>query len=124
MVRYSYFCLMRATSMTTNANSFRYSVDYRSVRLDGQTYPATAAQAAILRVLHDAWKDGCPDVGDEHLREVAGTTSDRIRDVFRTGDLWGNVVIRGGTAGTRRLAIAPKLHHFQPTAQESPDRDN
>jgi hypothetical protein len=85
--------------------SFQHSPDYRSVRLEGHTYAATRSQAAVVAVLHRAWLDGVPDVGDEYLRKVADTTSDRLRDVFRAGDLWGNVIVAGSTRGTRRLAI-------------------
>jgi hypothetical protein len=91
--------------MASKNNSFHHSPDYRSVRLGHRTYAATKAQAVVVQVLHRAWLDGCPDVGDEYLRKAAGTTSDRLRDVFRAGDLWGNVIVAGSTRGTRRLAI-------------------
>jgi hypothetical protein len=92
-------------------DAFRHSPDYRSVRLHGDTYAATKAQAAVVRALHAAWQDGCPDVGDDYLRKAADITSDRLRDLFRGSDLWGNVIVAGSTRGTRRLAICAHERH-------------
>jgi hypothetical protein len=82
-----------------------HSFDYRSVSWDGRTYRLTAMQAAVVRMLWEAWEAGAPDVGQATLMEAADSCGDRLRDVFRRSAAWGELVIAGETKGTCRLAV-------------------
>jgi hypothetical protein len=80
-----------------------HSPDYRSVSWDGRTYRLTAMQAAVVRMLWEAWEAGTPDVGQHTLLEAADSCADRLRDVFRHCQAWGTLVVPGGSKGTFRL---------------------
>ncbi len=77
--------------------------DFRSVRWYGTEYSFTGNQAKIVSVLWAAWKQGTPDVGDEHLMVHADAKTSRIVDIFRDCDAWGRMIVQGARKGTRRL---------------------
>jgi hypothetical protein len=80
-----------------------HSPDYRSVVWDGRNYRLTPLQAAVVKVLWEAWELGSPDVGGATLLEAADSCADRLRDVFRRSVAWGELVVPGATKGTYRL---------------------
>jgi hypothetical protein len=82
----------------------RHSADYRSVHWFGCDYTFTPTQAAVIRQLWEAWEDGTPGVGQETLLEGAGSTGDRLRDVFRGSPAWGTLVV---PLGKGLFALAP-----------------
>jgi hypothetical protein len=83
----------------------RHSPDYRSVHWFGCDYTFTPTQAAVIRQLWEAWEDGTPGVGQETLLEGAGSTGDRLRDVFRGSPAWGTLVV---ALGKGLFALAPQ----------------
>jgi hypothetical protein len=82
----------------------RHSSDFRSVRWFGADYTFTPTQAAVVRQLWEAWEDGTPALGQETLLEGAGSTGDRLRDVFRGSPAWGTLVV---PLGKGLFALAP-----------------
>jgi hypothetical protein len=82
----------------------RHSADYRSVHWFGADYTFTPTQAAVIRQLWEAWEDGTPGLGQETLLEGAGSTGDRLRDVFRGSPAWGTLVV---PLGKGLFALAP-----------------
>jgi hypothetical protein len=82
----------------------RHSADFRSVHWFGADYTFTPTQAAVVRQLWEAWEDGTPGLGQETLLEGAGSTGDRLRDVFRGSPAWGTLVV---PLGKGLFALAP-----------------
>jgi len=86
----------------------KHTPDYRSVNWRGEDLSFTPDQAIIIKALHEAYKNGTPDVGQRHLFKQADRQSDRLRDLFRSKhakDIWGRFVIPGKTRGTYRLNL-------------------
>ncbi len=83
----------------------RHSPDFRSVVWFGDEYSFTGNQAACVKVLWEAWKNGTPDVSDATLLEAAGIETKRLDHVFKQGrhPAWGVVIVAGATKGTHRL---------------------
>jgi hypothetical protein len=83
--------------------AFGHSPDFRSLRWRRREYPFTERQAPVVKLLWDAWEDGAPDVGTATLLTAAGTTGDRLRDVFQDNEAWGTIIVPGTSRGTYRL---------------------
>jgi hypothetical protein len=81
-----------------------HSPDFRSYVWGQERYSFTPNQAAMVRVLQEAHDAGAPDVGHDTLLEAAGSEGGRVREVFRGHPAWGNLIVRGDTKGTLRLA--------------------
>lgn len=97
----------------------RHSPDYRSVVWYGRAYAFTATQAAIVSLLWEAWAQGTPDVGVEHLLLAAGADTKRLTHLFR-GHPARNVMIGPGvTKGTVRL-VAPDCPRGAPGGAQAP----
>lgn len=84
----------------------RYSTDFRSVRWFRETYSFTASQAPVVELLYKNWKAGTPDVGDETLLSAVDPEAPpaRLSTLFRKHPAWGNMIVAGGSKGSRRLA--------------------
>jgi hypothetical protein len=82
----------------------RHCKDFRFVHWFGTDYTFTPTQAAVVRQLWEAWEDGTPGLGQETLLEGAGSTGDRLRDVFRGSPAWGTLVV---PLGKGLFALAP-----------------
>ncbi len=82
----------------------RHSPDFRSVHWYGVDYTFTSSQAAVVKVLWDAWENGTPDVSTSYLMESADLLSNRLVDTFRNNSAWGTLVVDGATKGSKRLA--------------------
>lgn len=80
-----------------------HSEDFRSIRWYGTPYSFTALQAAIIRILWEAWQKEAPEVGQGVLLETAGSTGSRVRDLFRAHPAWDDGMIGPGSRGTFRL---------------------
>ena len=86
-----------------------HSIDFRSARWSGTPYSFTASQATVVRVLHENWDAGTPDVGDETLLDAVDPEAPpaRLSTLFRDHPAWGTMIVPGGTKGTRRLDDPP-----------------
>lgn len=74
----------------------RHGDDYRSVHWFGSDYLFNGTQAAVVKVLWEAWEDGEPVVGGETLLEAAAMDNSRIRDIFRGHPAWGTMIVPVG----------------------------
>ena len=83
--------------------SARHSQDYRSVHWFGTDYSFTPYQAACIKILWEAWRNGTPDVGVETILEKAGSESSRLVDVFKNNNAWQKMIVSGKTKGSYRL---------------------
>lgn len=83
-----------------------HSTDFRSVNWFGQSFSFTANQAPVVQLLYENWQAGTPDVGDETLLAAVDPEAPpaRIATLFRGHPAWGNMIVAGGSKGTRRLA--------------------
>ncbi len=81
----------------------RHSSDFRSVYWYGTDHNFTPTQAAIVRLLWEAWQAGAPDVSQETLLEQSGSESKRLRDVFRGHEAFGTMIAAGESRGSFRL---------------------
>jgi hypothetical protein len=86
----------------------RAGSDYRSVVLDEILYDFTPTQAAIIKQLWEASRNGTPAIGQETLVEEAGSAGELVRDIFRSGGrmhvCWGVALIQGPTKGSYQLS--------------------
>lgn len=81
----------------------RHSLDFCSVVWFGKSYlPFTPTQAAIVRILWDAWLNDTPDVRQDTLLSEANSDSGRVADVFKDHPAWG-AMIQSKHRGTFRL---------------------
>lgn len=81
----------------------RHSPDFRSVHWFGIHYPFTATQAAIVKLLWNAWENGTPDIGHETLLKESGSESKRLVDVFKGHKTYKQLIGQGKTKGSYRL---------------------
>jgi hypothetical protein len=85
---------------------FAHTSDYRSVTLRGATHSLTGRQAQVIQILHGAYENGTPDVGNASILEELGTPSDRLRDTFKSNmAAWKALIARGKRRGTHRLNL-------------------
>lgn len=78
----------------TARREFSHSDDYRTIGFRGNPYRLTPQQAAIIRVLDEARKQGTCEVGKKAIQEKA--QCGKLSDSFRTGDgpkLWKTLVV-------------------------------
>jgi len=83
-----------------------HSQDYRSVTLGGHTHSLTGQQAQVIQILHEACKNGTPEVGSALILEQLGTPNSRLRDTFKTNQsAWRALIVSGRRKGTLRLNL-------------------
>jgi hypothetical protein len=82
----------------------RHSQDFRSINWFGQRYSFSAGQAAVVRLLWQAWTNDTPEMGQDALLEGSGSESAKLSDVFKDHAAWGTLIVAGGSRGTYRLA--------------------
>lgn len=80
-----------------------HSPDFRSVHWHGEDFTFTEKQAAVVRALWEAWEDGSPEIGCNTLLQLAGSESERLRDVFQNNPNWTSLIVPGARRGTYRL---------------------
>jgi hypothetical protein len=85
----------------------RHSPDFATVNWFGVTEHFTPSQAAVVRLLWDAWENGTPAVRQAWLLEQAGSDSSKLSDVFKDNPSWGRTVVPGRQRGTFQLAAPP-----------------
>lgn len=93
-------------SNAPKSEEFKHSEDYRSVIVRGQNFTLTSRQAQVIQMLDESRRSGHPDVGNDYLLEMLGTTNSRLRDSFRKNPLaWKALVKTGTKKGTSRLNV-------------------
>jgi hypothetical protein len=83
-------------------DSARHSPDFRSVHWFGTDYTFTANQAACVKTLWQAWKNGTPGVGKETLLSDADARTERVDHIFRDNPAW-KTMICASAKGVYRL---------------------
>jgi hypothetical protein len=91
------------------AAAARHSIDFRSVCWHGREYSFTKNQAAVVRLLWEAWVNGTPEVGGDTLLVEAGCETRRLDHIFDAGKhpAWGTMISQGTRQGSYRLAPPP-----------------
>lgn len=82
----------------------KHSKDFRSVNWFGSSYTFTAAQAAAVKLLWEAWEEGVPELSQETLLEASGSEANKLADVFRDHPAWNSLIVAGSSRGAYRLA--------------------
>ena len=87
--------------------TFRHTPDYISVNLRGQQFTLSPRQAEVVQLLHEAYKNGTPDLHHEHIKaRLAMGKSAQVRGRFREDpDTWKCLIATGRKKGTLRLNI-------------------
>lgn len=80
----------------------RHGIDFAGVVWYGTHYSFTATQAAIVKLLWEAWETGVYDVRQEALLVEAGSDSSKLADLFRDHPAWGKIIV-SKTKGCYRL---------------------
>jgi hypothetical protein len=86
------------------SDTFSPSDDYRSLRFKRTNYVTTRYQAIMIRVLHEAYIAGYPDVGATKLLSAVGNETSDVRNTFKNSPLWNTLVV-GKRKGTYRLNL-------------------
>jgi hypothetical protein len=81
----------------------RHSPDFRSVNWFETSHSFTPTQAAIVKILWEAWENKTPDVGHSNLLATAGSESNRLVDVFKGHKTYKKLIGKGKTKGSFRL---------------------
>ena len=84
---------------------FRHSVDYRCVRTRDATHYFGALQAACIKLMHEAWLNGTPELSSCYLLSEIESESGSLGHLFQRNDAWKTLVIPGKTPGTYRLNL-------------------
>jgi hypothetical protein len=89
----------------------RRSVDCASVAWGNHLFVFSANQAAIVRILVDAWENGTPDILDGTLLTESDVRCERIADVFKerggkAHPAWTTMIV-STKKGTHRLQPPP-----------------
>ena len=83
----------------------KHSFDFRSVHWFGVDHSFTATQAAIVKELWEAWKNGTPDIGKAALLEKVDSQSKRLVDLFKGHETYKQLIGEGETKGSYRLIV-------------------
>jgi hypothetical protein len=83
--------------------------DYRSVCIRGERFSLTYKESLVIRLLHEHYLRGTPEVGFQRLAEEAtgGTefSHKSLRDIFRNAEAREKLICSGSTKGTFRLNL-------------------
>jgi hypothetical protein len=94
----------RAMSVKSSGDDLSHSGDYRSVTLRGENYSLTGTQAAVIKILHEAYENGTAELSGHYILEQLGTPNSRLRDTFKTNPkALKGLIMSGKTKGTYRL---------------------
>ncbi|MEM8833635.1 MAG: hypothetical protein AAGB32_03735 [Pseudomonadota bacterium] len=80
------------SAQVTKILTFKHTGDYRSVIANGEEYHFGDVQAAIIKLLHEAAKTPSPWVHSKTLLSKSGSTSSRMRDIFKSKDVWKQII--------------------------------
>jgi hypothetical protein len=96
---------LKALKRKKQEGTFKYSDDYRWVRIRGRDYRLTPMQAQVIQILHKAYLDSKPELGVDRILAEIDARSSRLRDIFRSRPgSWGNLV-KKTSRGVVRLNI-------------------
>ncbi|MFQ6026962.1 MAG: hypothetical protein ACE5Q6_05530 [Dehalococcoidia bacterium] len=84
---------------------FDCSKDYTWAVYRGKEYTFTPRQALVMGVLVRAWQSGSPVIIWSQVQVSLGLHGIRIRDIFKTCDAWGDLIVRASTRGAYRLDV-------------------
>ena len=62
-------------------------------------------QAEVIEILHEAWVNGTPEIGQAYVLTRIGSPIGRMRDLFKGHHAWGALIVPGIGKGTFRLNI-------------------
>jgi hypothetical protein len=94
------------THQHTMSSLLTHSEDYRTVNLRGETYALTSQQAQMIQILHEAHKNGKPDVSIALVLEQLEKESSRWQDTFKSNPIARKALIKAGIRkGTLRLNL-------------------
>lgn len=95
-------------------SGFRHSRDFKSVHWAGEIFTFTPRQAQAVQMLHEAWRNRTPGIGQDAILENLGSLGrdkfgsampQQLRDLFRRNPVWNALIVRGERRGTYRLAL-------------------
>jgi hypothetical protein len=96
---------------TPQTGEFIHSDDFRSIRWLGKEYSLTTGQAQVMQMLWEANCHGTSELSEAYILERLGSPASRLADTFRQrepqSELWGSLIVRGGTRGAVRLNLPP-----------------
>lgn len=96
----------QAIATSPKTDEFTHSPDYRSVTLRGQRFSLTSRQAQMIEVLHDAYKNGNPEVSQQFVLEELETANSRWQDTFKSNPAARKALVAvGKTRGNLRLNV-------------------
>jgi hypothetical protein len=103
---------------------FAHGPGFRSVHWFGTEHSFTTGQAACVRILWEAWENRTPEVSEQAILEVSGSSGDRLRDLFKEKGkgfhgAWKTMIVSGTTKGTFRL-VEPENSIPQQNPHASP----
>lgn len=100
------YCLRRVSLPVVQPQA-RHSPDYCSCHWYGTLYTFSPLQAAVVKILWEAWEQGTPDVRGDYLLENAGSDRDvkRMDSLFQDSPAW-NAMIQTVRKGAYRLVPA------------------
>lgn len=96
---------LRKPSKTSSlaGSNVRFSPDFRSVEVDGETHYFGDIQARILRSLHEASKTDHPWKSGKQLLHEAGSSSFNLSNTFKRKPVWKDVIESNGKGEYRLL---------------------
>ena len=79
---------------------FMHSDDYRTIACRSRVYYPTSQQAIVLRILHEHFEKGTPEISQHSilntLDEESETSVNRLKDYFRRDlDIWNDLIKKG-----------------------------
>ena len=87
----------------TVRDGFRYSGDYREVRVGDQRFDLTTNQARVVELLHQQYLKGASSLSQGHILENLEIGSQNLAQVFRGASAWNRLVVRAEGKGMYRL---------------------
>ena len=84
---------------------FTHTEDYRSVTIHGETYTLTSDQAAMVKILHEAYEKENPDLSIAYVMEGLEKKTSRWQDTFRSSPSAKRALIKSNRKGTLRLNL-------------------
>ena len=82
--------------MCSNRNGFSASPDYQNVCCNGSHFHLGPIQAQVVRVLHEAARDGDHWGIGKGILAAAGSKSLRMSDVFKSQKYWRELILSNG----------------------------
>jgi hypothetical protein len=90
---------------TSNDSVFRCSEDYGTVRYQGKDHILTPNQSSMMRVLHEAYLKGFPDVEKLRLLAAIENEESQVKDSWKGSPLWQTLIVSSARRGRYRLNL-------------------